>query len=50
MSDKGSDSEEYEVDEIVDKRIHKGQTQYLVQWVGYSAGTYVTNAPTNEVT
>ena len=28
-------SEEYEVETILDKRTLKGKTQYLVKWIGY---------------
>ena len=27
--------EEYEVDEIIDSRIHRGKLQFLVKWTGY---------------
>jgi hypothetical protein len=30
------EDEEYEVDQILDKRIKKGRTEYLVKWKGYS--------------
>jgi len=30
------DNEEYEVEEILDKRSHYGKTQYLIKWKGYS--------------
>ena len=31
----GSDQEEYEVDAILDKKIIRKKTQYLIKWVGY---------------
>ena len=30
------DEEEYEVDEILDSRLHRGKLQYLVKWTGYN--------------
>ena len=29
------DEEEYEVEDILDVRQHRGETQYLVKWLGY---------------
>ena len=29
------DQPEFEVERILDKRFHRGKTQYLVKWVGY---------------
>ena len=28
--------EEYEVERVVDKRLHKGKVQYLIKWKGFS--------------
>ena len=41
--------EEYEVDEIIDSKLHHGKLQYLVKWTGYNEPTWqpesdVTNA------
>jgi hypothetical protein len=46
MSDDEDSSGEYEVEEILDKRIVKGFTQYFVQWKGYSAGELLSNTAT----
>merc|ERR1719266_159186 len=35
MSDEGSDAEVYEVEKLLDKRVKKGKTEYLVKWKGY---------------
>ena len=34
MSDEGSDAEVYEVEKLLDKRVKKGKTEYLVKWKG----------------
>ena len=36
-----ADIDEYEVDEILDKRTENGQTYYLVHWIGFSETTWV---------
>jgi len=33
----GQDEPEYEVETILDKRLHRGRLQYLVKWKGYPA-------------
>merc|ERR1719264_480388 len=35
MSDEGSDAEVYEVEKLLEKRVKKGKTEYLVKWKGY---------------
>ena len=35
MSDEGSDAEVYEVEKLLDKRVKKGKTEYLVKWKGW---------------
>ena len=34
MSDEGSDAEVYEVEKLLEKRVKKGKTEYLVKWKG----------------
>ena len=34
------DEEEYEVQEVLDSRLHRGKLQYLVKWVGYDEPTW----------
>ncbi|KAL5498599.1 hypothetical protein ACEPAH_1953 [Sanghuangporus vaninii] len=34
------DEEEYEVEEILDSRLHRGKLQFLVKWVGYDEATW----------
>ena len=36
MSDEGSDAEVYEVEKLLEKRVKKGKTEYLVKWKGKS--------------
>jgi len=31
------DEVEFEVEEVVDRRLYKGELQYLVKWVGWSS-------------
>jgi len=36
MSDaSGSEGEEYEVEKILERRVRKGKTEYLIKWKGY---------------
>jgi len=35
MSDEGSDAEVYEVEKLLEKKVKKGKTEYLVKWKGY---------------
>merc|ERR1711872_845670 len=36
MSDaSGSEGEEYEVEKILERRVKKGKTEYLIKWKGY---------------
>jgi len=36
MSDaSGSEGEEYEVERIIERRVRKGKTEYLIKWKGY---------------
>ena len=35
MSDEGSDAEVYEVEKLMEKRVKKGKTEYLVKWKGW---------------
>ena len=36
MSDaSGSEGEEYEVEKIIERRVRKGKTEYLIKWKGY---------------
>ncbi|KAL5512273.1 hypothetical protein ACEPAG_9357 [Sanghuangporus baumii] len=34
------DEEEYEVEELLDSRLHRGKLQFLVKWVGYDEATW----------
>ncbi|KAL5520683.1 hypothetical protein ACEPAF_2684 [Sanghuangporus sanghuang] len=34
------EQEEYEVEEILDSRLHRGKLQFLVKWVGYEEATW----------
>ncbi|KAL5504680.1 hypothetical protein ACEPAH_7343 [Sanghuangporus vaninii] len=34
------DEEEYEVEEILDSRLHRGKLQFLIKWVGYDEATW----------
>ena len=34
-TDQAEEEEEYEVEEIVDSRLHRGKLQFLVKWTGY---------------
>ena len=34
------DEEEYEVEEVLDSRLHRGKLQYLVKWTGYDETTW----------
>jgi hypothetical protein len=38
--DNGEEHLEYKVEDIVDERVRKGQTQYQVKWTGYEALTW----------
>ena len=38
MSDEGSDAEVYEVEKLLEKRVKKGKTEYLVKWKGWHHG------------
>merc|ERR1712106_493080 len=31
----GSEGEEYEVEKILERRVRKGKTEYLIKWKGY---------------
>ena len=35
-----NNQEEYEVEEAVDTRLHRGKIQYLIKWVGYDEKTW----------
>ena len=35
MSDEGSDAEVYEVEKLLEKKVKKGKTEYLVKWKGW---------------
>ena len=41
------EEEEYEVEEILDSRLHRGKLQYLVKWVGYNEPSW---QPESDVT
>ena len=36
MDDNAENEEEFEVEKVIDKRIHKGKVQYLIKWKGFS--------------
>ena len=42
MSDEGSDAEVYEVEKLLEKKVKKGKTEYLVKWKGWHHGIYST--------
>ncbi|KAL5526824.1 hypothetical protein ACEPAF_8550 [Sanghuangporus sanghuang] len=39
--------EEYEVEEILDSRLHRGKLQFLVKWVGYEEATWQLDSDVN---
>jgi len=36
VDDNAENEEEFEVEKVIDKRVHKGKVQYLIKWKGFS--------------